>query len=365
LIISETGIAVKYNVYLQNDIRLQFQSTDRSRVELAARLSKLAGVGAEVKRKGGRDVWYIEATTDKLAAGREELRKALANIVREAVKNEKKAERWLEKLEVGLTLEEGWPRYHVGLKNSALEVRFSSTDPVSIEDEARRFRDMGLEEGKHFSVKMPEEGGGKGYVYIFKEGLAYAAWLSVHGEGEQRELAAEFVRRILQRAKEEGKKVYKKALEVVEEGKARGSLRLADVRGAEVEVGGRRYVVNVPGGEAKLEESWSGKRLLRIKISAEVDGVRREYEMIYGRYGAGNRAVGFAYARGNTPDDREEDAERFSALVKALTGREPRISRMKNGKIKIECYGGHLRGFMLYKELAETIARWLEETGRQ
>jgi hypothetical protein len=40
-----------------------------------------------------------------------------------------KAERWLEKLEVGLTLEEGWPRYHVGLKDGALVVKFGSTDP--------------------------------------------------------------------------------------------------------------------------------------------------------------------------------------------------------------------------------------------
>jgi len=49
LTISETGAAVKYNIYLhETDILLQFQSTDRSRVELAARLLKLAGVSAEV-----------------------------------------------------------------------------------------------------------------------------------------------------------------------------------------------------------------------------------------------------------------------------------------------------------------------------
>ncbi len=71
LIISEAGVAVKYNVYLsENAIELQFHSTDRSRVELAARLLRLAGVNAEVKkREGKRDVWYIVATTDKLAAG--------------------------------------------------------------------------------------------------------------------------------------------------------------------------------------------------------------------------------------------------------------------------------------------------------
>jgi hypothetical protein len=52
LTISEAGIAVKYNVYLHKDgMLLQFQSTDRSRAELAARLLKLAGVGAEVKKE--------------------------------------------------------------------------------------------------------------------------------------------------------------------------------------------------------------------------------------------------------------------------------------------------------------------------
>jgi len=38
------------------DILLQFRSTDRRRVELAARLLRLAGISAEVKKEGGRDV---------------------------------------------------------------------------------------------------------------------------------------------------------------------------------------------------------------------------------------------------------------------------------------------------------------------
>jgi DUF971 family protein len=60
LTISVGGAAVKYNVYLrENAIELQFQSADRSRVELAARLLRLAGVSAEVKKVGDRDVWYV------------------------------------------------------------------------------------------------------------------------------------------------------------------------------------------------------------------------------------------------------------------------------------------------------------------
>jgi hypothetical protein len=80
---------------------------------------------------------------------------------------------------------------------------------------------VGLEEGRHFTVKMPEEGR-DGYVRILREGLAHAAWLSVYGSGRQRELAAEFVEYILQRAREAGKEFYEKVREIVEEGKARG-----------------------------------------------------------------------------------------------------------------------------------------------
>jgi len=58
LTLSDAGVAVKYNVYLRKtDIMLLFNSTVRSRVELAARLLKLAGVDAEVTRVGNRNVW--------------------------------------------------------------------------------------------------------------------------------------------------------------------------------------------------------------------------------------------------------------------------------------------------------------------
>jgi hypothetical protein len=107
LTISVGGVAVKYNVYLRGDaIELEFQSKDRSHAELAARLLRLAGVGAEVKKEGGRNVWYVYAYTDTLATGREELRNALAEVVRRAMEKgwveAGKAEGWLKKLERGL-----------------------------------------------------------------------------------------------------------------------------------------------------------------------------------------------------------------------------------------------------------------------
>jgi Fe2+ transport system protein FeoA len=377
LTISEGDIKIKYNVYLWKRILLQFQSMDQSRVELAARLLKLAGVGAEVKKVkvGGRDVWRVRAATDMLAAGRKELRDALAEVVKKAVENgwvdAGKAEGWLKKLERGRVLKEGWPKYEVGLVEGALRVRYRSINSDDIEREAQRLRKMGLEEGKHFTVKKPEEGGGVGYVRILREGLERAAWLSVYGKDEQqRKLAAEFVEYILQRAWEAGKEVYEKATRIVEEGMSRSSITLEDFE-KKVEVNGRTYVVKVKGGEA-VEEDRDGRKLLRLKITAEVgcvegehivDRVVREYTITYGRYGKLNAAVGFATARGSAPSDREADAERFSALVEALTGKKPRVYRRSGGRIDVVCGREHLEGFMRYAELADAIKRWLEETG--
>jgi hypothetical protein len=376
LTISEGDVEIKYNVYLrEHDILLQFRSTDRSRVELAARLLRLAGVTAEARREGGRDVWRVVATTDKLAAGREEFRKALAEMVREAVKNgwvdAGMAERWLDKLERGRVLKEGWPKYEVGLAKGALMVRFTSTNSGNIEREAQRLKEMGLKEGKHFSVKMPK-GGQAGYVSILREGLERAAWLSVYGEDEeQRRMAAAFVELILQRAREAGEEVLKKVEEIVEKGKAWRSLTLKDFEN-KVEVNGKTYVVKVIGGEA-VEEGRGGRKLLRIRITAEVgrvegdhivDRVVREYTITFGRYGDDNETRGFAYARADAPGGREADAERLAAVIEALTGVKPKVYRRSDGDIEIVYGREHLEGFMRYTELADAIEKWLEETRR-
>jgi tetratricopeptide (TPR) repeat protein len=361
--ISVSGAAVKYNVYLrENTIILEFASSNRSRAELAARLLKLAGVSAEVKKEGSRDTWYVRVATDRLAAGREELRKAIAEVVKVARKNHwidaSKAEGWLERLEKGRVLMEGWPKYEVRLARSgALEVKFGSTNLNSIQREAQRLENMGLVKGTHFTVKMPEEGR-EGYVYIRREGLAHAAFLSVYGKDEQqRRLAADFVEYILQRAEEEGDAVCEKVKEIVKEGKERGSLRLEGFK-KEVEVDGKKYVVNIISGGAEFDEGRSGKKLLRIRITAEVDGVRREYAITFGRYGNNNAAKGFAYV------SEETDAERLAAVVEALTGVKPKIRRRSDGIIELVCGRSHLEGFRRFAELADAVARWLEETSR-
>jgi len=366
LIISEAGVTVKYNVYLQKEVVLQFASSNHSRVELAARLLRLAGVSTEVSKVGDRDVWRVIATTDTLAAGSVELRNTIAEIVETARVNgwvdADKAKLWLNKLKRGRASAGGWPKYRVGLTEGALVVRFNSTNPDSIERQAQKLRELGLVEGVHFSVRMPE-GGKVGYVNILRKGLEYAAWLSVHGSGRQRELAAEFVKYILQRAWEAGKEVYEKAKEIIEEGKTRGSLTLKGFE-KEVKVDGKKHVVKVIGGGAEFKKSESGNLLLRIRITAEVDGVLRDYTITYSRYGDDNETMGRAFARAKAPGGRLADAERFSALIKALTGREPKVYQRSDGAIIIYCGREHLDGFKRYAELTDAIEKWLEETSR-
>jgi hypothetical protein len=201
--------------------------------------------------------------------------------------------------------------------------------------------------------------------------MAYAAWLSVYGKDEQQRLAAEFVSYILQRAEKAGKGVYEKANKIIEEGKARGFLTLKGFE-ERVEVDGEKRKVRVIDGEA-VEEDRDGRKLLRIKLTAEVgraegehtivNRVVREYTITYSRR-TDNAAVGFAVARADVPGGREADAERLSALIEALTGVKPKIRRLKDGTIVIECYGGHLEGFRRSAELADAIEKWLKEAGR-
>ncbi len=78
-----------------------------------------------------------------------------------------------------------------------------------------------------------------------------------------------------------------------------------------VEVSGRWYAVKVIDGGAEFDKGRSGKPLLRIEIQAEVDGVRSEYTITYGRYGGRQRGSGTRLRQdrrtGRQARGREED----------------------------------------------------------
>ena len=92
-------------------------------------------------------------------------------------------------------------------------------------------------------------------------------------------------------------------------------------------------MVKVIGGRAEFDERRGGKKLLRIKITAEVDGVKSDYTITYGGYGT-NAALGFAVARADAPGGMEADAERFAAVRGAKDTPEERgryRARMRQG----------------------------------
>jgi hypothetical protein len=191
---------------------------------------------------------------------------------------------------------------------------------------------------------MPE-GGDAGYLYIRREGLERAARLSVRGKDkQQRKLAADFVKYILERAEKEGDDVHEKVKKIIEKGMSWGSLTLERFE-KKVEVNGKTYAVKVIGGEA-IEEDRGGRKLLRIKITAEVGRVEgehtivdrtvREYTITFSRR-TDNAAEGYAYVRSEAPGGREADTERLAAVIKALTGKEPRIRQRSDGTIELVC----------------------------
>ena len=118
------GVWREFNVYLGEDVELSLASTNREEDELRAHLLRLAGVETRVRKEGGRDVWYLGATTDQLAAGGEELRRELAKAVRQAremgLLEEGKARRWIEKFEAGVSTWHGY-KFTVGLKKARCE----------------------------------------------------------------------------------------------------------------------------------------------------------------------------------------------------------------------------------------------------
>jgi hypothetical protein len=89
------------------------------------------------------------------------------------------------------------------------------------------------------------------------------------------------------------------------------------------------------------------------------------YTITYSRCGKKNEAVGRAAARADAPGDKEADKKRFAAVIKALTGEEPRIIEKSDGRIEVECSRAHLDGFMLYKEFFGYTMRWLKKTSRR
>jgi PAS domain-containing protein len=355
--ISAGGVLGEFNLYLQEKVLLEFKSTDREEVELKARLLSLAGVEVRVRKEGNRDVWYIQAYTDQLAEGNEELRKGLVKAVEGALRrgliDEEKAKRWIEKFEKGVSTWRGY-KFKIGLSGGALQVKFQSTNPENIRKLKQELESLGLRECEHFTVKWSEDEK-IGYIYIAREGIIELAYIAKYGADEAQRLgAASLIEHLRIKAELAGKEVLVKLEELIREGESRRSLRAEGLKTiVEIEWKGRHVEVPV---EVKNIKAWEDGDKLRIVVGAIVGGVEGQWTATFRRTKK-NAIEGYTVARVNAPGGREEDAKRIIALVKALTGEEPNI-KLDKGKPVIIYTRRHLDGFKKYAEVADTIREW-------
>jgi hypothetical protein len=335
LFLSDGVGGVKFRLYTRRrGAALGFDTTNKGRAELALRLLKELGVDAKVYHK--KD-WHIFASLRGLAGADRTLKEAVtAAIVAAAERgwiDAKRAQRWVAKMGCVRT-------YSVGEKLAVY-----SKHPEVLECGAQRLREMGLVEGRHFTLKMPEDGA-VGCLRILAKGLAYIAWLSIHGSGRQRELAGEFLGKILRAAQAKGGVAYRRVKRAVEAGMTRGSLTLT---GLEKEVDGR--MVRIRGGSAWLEDG-----RLKIAVEAEVDGVEARCEASFVKMKKGGVA-GFVRA------DTAEDVKRIAVVIKAVTGISPTVVRMNNGAYLLRCNEKHLKTLIRYAELADYLEKWIDDMG--
>jgi len=122
-----------------------------------------------------------------------------------------------------------------------------------------------------------------------------------------------------------------------------------------------KSTVEIRGVEARVEDK-GGKSKLRIEVRAVIDGVERENIFTFFR-GSINEVRGYTHASADAPGGREEDAKRIVAVVKAVTGKEPTVERLKKGEVWIVCFRSYLEGFMRYRKVYETAEKWLRRSG--
>ena len=176
-----------------------------------------------------------------------------------------------------------------------------------------------------------------GRVYPLVEGVRRLAWLSRHGEGEQRRRAAEFLKFLEEKARARGGEVLRKLKALVEEGRSRGVLRLVGL-----ERGGIKVL------DVKIEER---DEKLYVTLRAEVDGAAGEYKITFYRDRGGARRLMF-FVRGG------EAVARAVKLVEVLTGERPSVAERPDGLTRIGGAGRHIDALARYEELREAIERW-------
>jgi hypothetical protein len=338
-------------------VELRFDTTDRAEAERRAALLRAVGVSVDVRKRGNRDVWYIVATTNALAAEsvHEAVRRAVAEFLgqcREAgVLAEDTYDRLVKKFERGLP-EWGEVRFSVLLtKNGAVNAWCQPRNPESFRKAVEFLRGLGMRdtcEGEwcfvHFTAKEPR-GGEKGFVRITVDGLKYIGWLASRGDKK-----AQWLRdMLLKEAEVKGEEVRRQLERRFSEWEQWGSVKPPFEK--EVEVDGRGVKVRVEEVEAWTEKSEKKEHMvvkIRARVVKENSEVTVEKEARFYKNRRG-MILGYVNIHG-TEEERMADYIRTAAVLKAL-GVESWSKKPK----QIQLTGGALDALMKLEPVCRAL----------
>jgi hypothetical protein len=349
LVIEADGAVAEYAIRLgeNNKVELRFDTTDREEAERRAAVLRAVGVKAEVKKEGSRDVWYINVTTNALAADsvHEEVRRAVAEFLRQCrdvgAIGEETYRRLAAKFERGVP-KWGDIRFSLWLKkDGSVVVEYQPSDPESYNKAVELLRGLGMRNGcegewcfVHYTAREPE-GGRQGYIRITADGLRYIGWLASRGD----ERAQWLKETLLKEAEAKGEEVRRRLEEYFREGEQWGSVKPPFE--SEVEVEGRGVRVRVEAVEAWRERK-ERKEHLVVKIRAKVvegnSEVAVEKEARFYKTSRG-MIKGYVNIYAGAEGGREADYQRTAAVLKALGvekwRREERQMKLTRGALDV------------------------------
>ncbi|WP_237179442.1 PaRep2b protein [Pyrobaculum ferrireducens] len=356
LVVEADGAAAEYQIRLVKGsaVKLRFITTDRAEAERRIALLRAVGVRAEVKKECSRDVWYIDVSTNALAADsvHEEVRKAVVEFLkqcREAEALEEDAYRYLAgKFERGMP-EWGEIRFSVKLtKDGTVVVQYRPSDPQSFNKAVNFLRELGMRdscEGEwcfvHFTAREPE-GGRPGHVYITADGLKYIGWLASRGD----ERAQWLKETLLKEAERKGVEVRERLEQYFREGEIWGSVKPPIEK--EVEVEGKKVRVRVEEVEAWREKGEKKEHLvvrIRAKVVEGNSEVAVEKEAKFYKE-SGGRVYGYVNIHDNAEGGREADYARTAAVLEVLGIEEWSVTKERGKPKQIKLTGGALQKLM-------------------
>jgi hypothetical protein len=319
-----------------------------------------AEVGKHYEKSRNRDVWYVGATTNALAAEsvHETVRRAVAEFLRlcreAGAVGEDTYRRLAGKFERGVP-EWGEVRFSVKLtKDGTVVVGFEPRDPQSFREAVEFLRGLGMRdrcEGEwcivHFTAREPGEGK-RGFVRITADGLRYIGWLALHGD----ERAQRLKEMLLKEAERKGGEVRWRLEEYFREGEQWGSVKPPVER--EVEVEGRRMRIRVEEVEAWREKSEKKEHLVvkvRAVVAEEGREVTVEKEARFYKKRDGE-IQGYVNIHAGAEGGREADYTRTAAVLKTLG-----VESWSRKERQIRLTGGAVDALMRLEPICATLGQ--------